>query len=59
MVFCMDAKHRLFRRILKMMVFSMKRKLCEIDRSIIIIIPGQVCELYKFNPKHKNKQRTN
>ena len=52
--FFYGCEHRLFRRILKMMVFSMKRKLCEICGSMVMIITGQVCKLYKFNLKDKN-----
>ena len=32
------------------MVLFMKRKLREIGGSLVITIPKQVCELYKFNP---------
>lgn len=54
MVFCMDAKRRLFLRTL-MMMFSMKREPSEIGESLVITIPRQVCDLYKFNSEDKIK----
>ncbi len=35
------------------MVFHMERKLREISGSLVITIPKQVCDLYKFNPGDK------
>ena len=35
------------------MIFRMERKLREIGGSIVITIPRQVCDLYKFNPGDK------
>ena len=41
------------------MVFRMERKLREIGVSIVITIPRQVCDLYKFNPGEQNKHKLN
>ena len=39
------------------MMFNMKREPCVIGEILVITIPRQVCDLYKFNPGDKIKHR--
>jgi len=40
-----------------MIMYNMNRYTSIIDESLVITIPGQVCDLYKFNPGDKIRHK--